>query len=295
MAQRKIATTGNKRKRRGNTSGVIIFSAAIIAAAIIISQKDKPAEAREVTKTQIVGEFETVLVPVPLRTVSAGTKVKDIPFTTISYPRHQIPSGSLIELESFAEFFTLTTLPARLPIFKENLSKTAQVSNAVMERIPEGMRAITVRVDATTSVEGWASSGAIVDVMLIQPEAVSIIAEKVKILSSERSVLPVTEGAEPTIPNTVTLLVTQGQALAISTAVTLGKISFALRSRGDEGSWHSISYKAEDLRKRVLGSDDTKTGVNGFIRIGGQSYTLDNGKWIKSNIKPKGFFVSEGE
>lgn len=76
-----------------------------------------------------------------------------------------------------------------------------------------------MRVDATSSVEGWAGSGSLVDVLLIQKDRTTVVAEKVKVLSSERSSSPVEGGASPSVPSTATLLVTQEQCLAINTAI----------------------------------------------------------------------------
>lgn len=65
--------------------------------------------------------------------------------------------------------------------------------------------------------------------ILIQRDKTTVIAEGVKILSSERSVSPVEGNAAPNVPSTATILVTQEQCLAINTAVSLGRLSFSLK------------------------------------------------------------------
>ena len=184
-----------------------------------------------------------------------------------------------------------------MPIFAENFSKRAPGINPVVERIPPGMRAMTIRVDATSSVEGWAGSGSIVDVLLITHEKTSVIAEQVKVLSAERVVVPVEGAASPQVPSTVTLLVNQDQCLAINTAIPLGKIAFALRSPEDQDGWISAQYTAEKLRGRGALLEGDKSGISGFFSISGKkgakSFALSGGKWVETEIVPEGFRVME--
>src|SRR5690606_1867492 len=155
----------------------------------------------------------------------------------------------------------------------------------------------TLRVDATSAVEGWAVAGAIVDVLLVTKEGATVVAEQVKILSAERSVVSPDEG-QPRVPSTVTVLVSQEQCLALNAAVNLGKIAFALRSSQDEGTWKSPQYEAARLKS--LKEAQVFEGARGYIRVKQpdneiESYTLTGGRWVKSDVRPEGFFEAEGE
>ena len=153
---------------------------------------------------------------------------------------------------------------------------------------------MTVRVDATTAVEGWAGSGALIDVLLVTKERTSVVAEKVKILSAERSVSPVEGSGAPNVPSTVTLLVTQEQCLAINTAIPLGKIAFALRSSADDSQWQETLFTSERLKGPSSAKED-KPGISGYLTVHGQEkrYALTEGKWIKADSVPPGFFVGQ--
>ena len=99
--------------------------------------------------------------------------------------------------------YALVSLPANYPVSLSSISANQNsVANPVLSQIPQGMKAMTVRVDATTAVEGWAGSGSSVDLLLIEKEQTLLIAENVKILSAERSVQPVDQ-VTPNIPSTV--------------------------------------------------------------------------------------------
>lgn len=274
--------------------GSVVLGASIIAAAVIVSGYSRP-QAVVASSAPIVGEFDTVRLPVPVQPVAAGTKAKDIRLKSVAFPAHQVPPGAMTSLEGVLDSVTVAAIPANLPLFRENFSLTAQAVNPVLDKIPPGMRAMTIRVDATSAVEGWAGSGSIVDVLLVEKDRSSVIAERVKILSAERSVSPVEGAAMPSVPSTVTLLVTQEQCLAINTAIPLGRIAFALRGTRDEGNWSDSIYTASRLQGAL---PDSPGDVRGFIAVkekdasdGGRQYALVDGRWIKTDVIPPGILV----
>ncbi len=245
----------------------------------------------------VVAAFDMVLIPVPVDTVPRGTKVKDIRFMQVSYAKHQVPAGALTSFDGLGDAVTETELPAKLPLYRENLNLAGVHSNPVMEQIPQGMRAITLRVDATSAVEGWAGSGSIVDVLLVEKDKTSVIAENVKVLSSERSTSPVEGAGSPNVPTTATILVTQEQCLAINTALPLGKISFALRSMRDGDRWRDPSYTPDRLRGG--GSANSTGDVRGAIILKGGAkpryLVLQNNLWIESEVLPEGYRLNAHE
>ena len=221
-------------------------------------------------------------------------RVNHIPIKTINYPRHQLPAGAMLSLASVQDAVTTVMLPANLPFFKQNLSFSSGNGNPVIEQIPQGMRAITIRVDVTSAVEGWASSGSIVDVLLVEKERTTVIAEQVKILSAERVTKPLDNNfTAPSVPSTVTLLVTQQQALALTTAVPRGKISFALRSKQDAEDWHDKDFTPEKLHNHLALSRKNQT-IKGFVAVqtknGEKKYALTEDGWVKSDVRPNTLF-----
>jgi pilus assembly protein CpaB len=276
----------------------VFLGSTVLASAVLISfqlSKDKaPAIIQPVLQ-----EFDTIQVLVPAEPVPIGTKMKNIKLKKATYPKHQVPENSLQNFDSLAEFVTVAALPANLPVFRENLSQVGYIPNPVQEKIPLGMRAMTIRVDATSAVEGWAGSGSVVDILLIEKDRTTVVAEKVRILSAERSVAPVEGQAAPTVPSTVTLLVTQEQCLSINTAIPLGKIAFALRSSRDEESWSDTEFKSSELLSRVASETLEPGAIRGVLSIKGQdsakSFALTDGRWVKTEVVPQGFFVNREE
>jgi Flp pilus assembly protein CpaB len=159
------------------------------------------------------------------------------------------------------------------------------------------MRAMTVKVDATSAVEGWARSGSIVDVLLVEKARTTVVAEQVRVISAERSLSPTDtskggSAAGPSVPSTVTLLVTQEQCLAINTAVPLGKIAFALRSSKDDERWRDTHFSSDDLAESK--KPHSSVHIGGVVTFGSglerKSYALVDGAWVPSDSVPKGFF-----
>jgi Flp pilus assembly protein CpaB len=277
----------------------VLAGLALLSASILIGAYILRAGAMEVrpdpVKPTIVAEFDTVSVPVPAVQVAPGTRVKDIRFKMVSFPRHQIPEGAIRNIDALQNGVAIAALPANLPLFVQNFRLNARGSNPVIERIPSGMRAITIRVDATSAVEGWAGSGSLVDVMLIEKDSTTVVAERVKILSTERKVAAVEGEAAPSVPSTVTLLVTQEQALAINTAIPRGRIAFALRSFDDEERWRDRSYNSSRLKGG--GSDkDGKGAISGYAAVKGGSgqegFALSDGHWVRTEVVPEGFLAA---
>ena len=147
------------------------------------------------------------------------------------------------------------------------------------------------RKDVESVVEGWAQTGSYVDVILIRrsPEKdlgmeAKVIAENVKILAagadaSEKSV----ENA--TAPQTVTLLVTQEDALKVRTASSIGKLTFALRGSGDKGPSVSVFMNQRTLLggSRLINKQKSNA-YKGMARgPNGEVYVLQGGsEWVLS-------------
>ena len=299
-----MAVRTNTRRRQRQSQGATLLGFALIAAAIVVAAafaRPPVATLEAEAEPTIVAQFDTIPVRVPRSGVPAGTRVTEIEFETVMFPRHQIPHGAILDIEPYQESFTTAPLPARLPLFPENFSAIGSVQNPVIDRIPQGMRAMTIRVDATSAVEGWAGSGSVVDVLLIQQNETTVVAERVKILSAERQVTPVgASGSSPQVPSTVTLLVTQEQCLAINTAIPLGRIAFALRSARDESPWTSPTFRAQSLRDGRL-VKDSSGAITGFatVKVSAEkgsasesSFALANGRWVKTETRPEGFLVA---
>lgn len=297
MVSRVSGSQARRYSSAGSLLGVVAIAFGVGSAAYFAGMRGAPAPTRESYKA-FVPEYNVVEVPVPERPVQAGTFVRDIKTRMEKFPEHQLPRGVVRDVRAARDSVALVTLPGGLPIMEANIGGLDEASNPVVGRIPPGMRAMTVKVDATAAVEGWARSGSIVDVLLVEKTRTTVIAEQVRVISTERSLSPVEGNQGPNvIPSTVTLLVTQEQCLAINTAVPLGKIAFALRSAKDSEGWRSTHFSSDELSEGKKVS--AKARIGGVVSFGSgadrKQYALIDGAWIPADDVPTGFFAKPTE
>lgn len=285
----------HKQKSNSLLSYVGVACMLLAVCAYFFSTKNRHAQAT--TQTVVVAEYDTIQVPVVAKIVSAGTPIEKIEIRMEEMPSKFVNKSELIlDPSTLSGKVSLVSLASGIPLYRKNFTEQLSQSNPVIENIPQGMRAMTIKVDATSSVEGWAGTGSLVDVLLVEKSQTTVVAESVKILSAERSVAPVEGKAAPNVPSTVTLLVSQEQCLAINTAIPRGKIAFALRSTGDGDKWRDKIFTPENLLNHET-SVRKKADVNGYIEVKGKKgkkiFTLSNGKWLNTAQKPEGFLVGD--
>jgi Flp pilus assembly protein CpaB len=241
----------------------------------------------------VQNEVVMVSLDVPSRQVKKGEALNQVPFTTIQWPGSSAAGKFIVSKESYKDFYAATILPAFSPVSISSISQTPLDINVVAGGIPSGYRAITVKVDVESAVEGWAQTGNFVDVILMKqskdPELgieAKVIAENVKILSAGASAEIPGGGVKNTqAPPTVTLLVSQEDALKVRTAATIGKLTFALRGIGDESPTLAVHMSQKNLLggSRSLTLDKVKERIKGKAKgPDGSIYILDsNSEWIE--------------
>jgi len=236
---------------------------------------------------------QMILLDVPTRPVLKGEQLKNITFTQVKWPASSDISKYLVDKNAYLKYYTGTSLPAFVPIPLNSLLTSTLDVNAVVENIPQGFRAITVKVDIESIVEGWAQTGNFVDVIVLRQSSdpdlgieAKLIAENVKILAAGASVESNSNNLNSAqAPATVTLLVSQEDALKIRTAATVGKLTFALRGLGDQSPSTSIAMN----QKTLLGTSKANFAKKGEFKgmakgPDGQTYVLDgNSEWVGQN------------
>lgn len=286
-----IRISGNPTRRYsagGSILGILAMSLGVGSAAFIWGKSMTPQPASERYKAY-VPEYDVIEVPVPEKPVPAGMIMRDVPVRLEKFPSHQVPSGAVREARSILNKVTLVALPGGLPIIETNLGRSEDIGAPLMGKIPAGMRAMTVKVDLASSGESWAQGGALVDVLLVEKNHTTVVAEAVKVISVDRSG-PVGGGGftnpdSAGVSRIVTLLVSQEQCLAINTAVPIGRIAFALRSSQDETSWRATHFSSEELSAPKR--EQEPAHIEGMASFGlgadRRQYALVKGRWIPAD------------
>ncbi|MCS6894463.1 MAG: Flp pilus assembly protein CpaB [Deltaproteobacteria bacterium] len=227
-------------------------------------------------------------VPAPKNFIPAGSELRIEDFEMVKVPASSVTDNIITDRKAFKGVSAKTDLLAGQPVKSSSLVSSKKVSSVLQEKIPAGMRAMTLDVDATTSVEGWALPGSVVDILLVKPNGKThLVAERVQIISVGGNL----EGdpSNPNMAKTLTILVTQEQALAIASALPLGRLAFTLRGVSDEQFWKIRHFDADKL-----GSTASPTArLEGIVKFTDQNgkemvYTLSDGKLIPAEVKELG-------
>ena len=176
------------------------------------------------------------------RNLEIGTKLQKFDVKVVDWPSGS-PSGS------FSKEADVMGRAVLYPTFEDEpilAAKLAAVGSGagLSAVIPEGMRAVSIRVDDVVAVAGFVGPGARVDVLLTgkpgggglqgNPESVTkTILENVQVLAAGQKIQPDAQGKPETV-NVVTLLCVPEDAAKVTLAASEGRIQLVLRNPTDQ-------------------------------------------------------------
>jgi pilus assembly protein CpaB len=182
-----------------------------------------------------------------LQTVGVVVAAADIPFgSTIgpdqvvlsAWPKDRYPKDVLSDVKAAVGRFARREFMAGEPIVESKLLSTSRNIGMLSLRIPQGMRAFTVRVNEAVGVGGFLMPDARVDVLLTTASSdqratriSKIILEDVRVLAVGQTVDQ--KDSKPVSVGTVTLAVTPEDAEKLAFASNDGIIHLVLRNFSD--------------------------------------------------------------
>lgn len=174
--------------------------------------------------------------------IPLGAKIIAEQLTTVRVPRNATPEGTFDALDKVIGRITVTRIAAREPV--TNFRLAAEGATAGLSAIvPEGYRAMTVKVDDESGLSGFLNPGAIVDVLaIINPSGSGtgdpiskIVLQNIKVLANGENMDEPKDRREASKVRTVTLQVTPEQAEKLALASADGRLRLALRNSIDQG------------------------------------------------------------
>ena len=236
--------------------------------------------------------IERVTVLLPKNDIQPGQKLSPDDFYLAVRPKIQIPVTALTRYEQLSNSESKALLVKGSPVTDQMVLNVKNL-NPVIASIQPGFRAVTILVNAMSSVEGWATAGAYVDVHWVTRSfgglSVNLLAQNAKIISAERQVEQ--KGANPqpagaAVPTTITLLVNDRDAQRISLASTGGELKLHLRGTEDTNKpAEATMLTLNDL----LGSSEPDKQPHGVIRVRDehgtmQEFSLKHGEIITKKL-----------
>jgi pilus assembly protein CpaB len=188
--------------------------------------------------------------------LQVGTKIEEKDVKYVHFPSSDLPAGV------FHRKDRLLGRGVILPISKGEFILTNKLAaeNAgygLPSLIPPGMRAVSVRVNDTTSVAGFVLPGTRVDVLLTgnpeganQQETTTVL-ENVAVLATGQK-LERNAAGEPQNYPVVTLLVSPDDAQKLTLASIQGKIQLALRNPLDTKQQELAAARSDSLYKMAI-------------------------------------------
>ena len=171
-----------------------------------------------------------------------GAEVKKEDVTVVNFPAGQAPQGSFSKPSDVIGRGLIVPVVTHEPILAAKLaSKEAGIGLPPV--IPEGMRAVSVRVNEVIGVAGYVLPGTRVDVVATASPTMDktdttskLILSNVQVLTAGTRMEQDSEKGKPVQVTVVTLLVTPEQSERLALASTEGKIQLALRNPLDQGA-----------------------------------------------------------
>jgi len=273
--------------------GLGATAAICLLGAILILNSPAPTTPSSVTvERRVAPEMAEVLVP--RASIEQGTQITEEQFKRVALPRESIPNNSVQTFEEVKNMYARGMIVSGQPISRD-LVTNIRPTNKITTSIPVGYRAVSIRVDDRSSIEGWARAGSRVDVTWTSSvngkQTLVVIVENARILSAERvSENTQAEFANVAIPSTATLLVTEGDANKIRLASTVGSMSLLLRGDNDNTSvGRANTTTVDDLsgsRNPTSIAPSNRSGAANLIKLRGTNgdvseRVIANGKLLE--------------
>jgi len=211
--------------------GALIFG---VLAAVSVSKYLSSAQAYSKNLSKIA--VAKVAIPI-------GSKIIPEQITVVQFPKESTPDGAFDTPEKLAGRVAITNIAAREPITESRLAPegTAAGLSAI---IPEGFRAMTVKVDDAAGISGFIMPGTLVDVVVtidpregsgMQDPISKIVLQNIKVLANGQNIDKPKDEREANSVKAVTLQVTPEQAEKLALASSEGKLQLVMRSQIDQG------------------------------------------------------------
>jgi pilus assembly protein CpaB len=185
---------------------------------------------------------ETPPVVVAAADLSLGAELKKEDLQVASFPAGQAPEGAFAKPEDVIGRGVIVPLVKNEPILAAKLA-SKEAGAGLPPVIPEGMRAVSVRVNEVVGVAGYVLPGTRVDVVatasptMNQTDTTSkVVLANVQVVTAGTRLEQDQEKGKPMQVTVVTLLVTPEQVERLALASTEGKIQLALRNPLDQSA-----------------------------------------------------------
>jgi pilus assembly protein CpaB len=221
----------NRNTRMAVVLLVAVVMATLASFGVYLAVKSMPQRTAEVAQVQTI---------VAARPLAVGAMVKPEDLKVVPWPANSPIPGSFTSKEQVVNRGLVAPLAENEPVTEVKLAKVG-AGAGLPPTIPEGMRALSVKVNEVVGVAGFVTPGTRVDVLLsIESEKndamTRVVVSNVQVLAAGRAYdqEKARQEGKPIPTGVVTLLVTPEDAEKITLAAGEGKITLTLRNPLDQ-------------------------------------------------------------
>jgi pilus assembly protein CpaB len=199
---------------------------------------------------------DTVPVVVAESDMSFGTTLEEKHLRLVEFPKESVPAGSYSSIDSVLDQTTKVFVVDGEPILA---SKLSAIGGGLSVRIPENMRAMSIKINEVTGVSGFVLPGDRVDIVVTVQNAAGTNIAVTKTILQDLEVLAAgakteTKGNHHITVQTVTVLLDPSGAEKLALGVHQGKVHLSLRNPVD----HEVATLAKTDTRTVLGMSTPK-------------------------------------
>lgn len=225
---------------RGGVNLIILLVAVVVGGLAVLMVRQWVAT-HEIAHVAIAEPSETIVVATAPLAYGAQITADDV--AEISWPAKSLPEGAFSTVQDLLKDgrrVALSPFVRNEPIISSKVSAPNQRAS-LSTVIEPGKRAVTVAVDDVRGVAGFVFPGDFVDVVLTRtnsndgPQNYSeVILQHVKVLAIDQ--IAGDRQDRPTVARAVTVELTSEQALKVTLAANIGRLSLILRQSTEEAT-----------------------------------------------------------
>jgi pilus assembly protein CpaB len=230
----------------------------VLAGALVFGLLAAVSVSRYLSSTQALAKSLNK-VAVAKVAIPIGTKIIAEQVMLVQFPKESMPDGTFDNVDKLTGRVAVVNIAAREPITDSRLAPegTAAGLSAV---IPEGYRAMTVKVDDVVGISGFIMPGTLVDVVVvITPEEPTngrgpiskIVLQNIKVLANGQNIDKPQNERDANSVKAVTLQVTPEEAEKLALASSEGRLQLVMRNSIDQDDEETKGVNKQTL----LGGD----------------------------------------
>lgn len=187
--------------------------------------------------------------------IPVGAKIIQEQIEEVEFPSNTIPDGAFENAQKLIGRVSVVQIAAREAITDSKLAPEG-TTGGLTAIIPEGYRAMTVKVDDASGVSGFIQPGAIVDVVVVidpkensvnQDPISKVVLQNIRVLANAQNMDKPKDEREATTVKAVTLQVTPEQAEKLALAANEGKLQLIMRNSIDQGDTQTTGINKRSL------------------------------------------------